>query len=122
MVQPKMKNISWPAFRDPRFKQTHMASVAHEAELETKTKVQMAMDELLHGADDSVDKDVRLAIFSELKVNLSTFGRELVEHMDSEENAFVAPITRKVSTDCFTPICKRRRLITPWYTFQVTNE
>lgn len=60
------------------------------------------MDTLLNEDNYSIGEDARLELFRDLKANLSKFGKELVGHMDNEENAFVAPIIRKVSSDCFT--------------------
>lgn len=38
----------------------------------------------------------------ELKVYLSVFGKQLVEHLDHEEQFFATPVARKVSLIEFT--------------------
>lgn len=59
-------------------------------------KVQTAMDTLIGGAGDSKDDTGRAALLDELRADLSTFGKELLEHLDHEEHSFATPVARKV--------------------------
>lgn len=62
------------------------------------SKIQAAINTLLSGADGSMGKDSRAALLVELKVNLSLFEKELIDHFDHEELFAVSPVARKVSS------------------------
>lgn len=83
----------------PLVRQTHGVHEEHEDHESLMKCVQNAVDTLV--SEDYGDNVERAKLLDRLRVNISKFGRDLLEHLDHEEHAFATPIARKV---CVCPM------------------
>lgn len=59
--------------------------------------IHTAIDTLFSGAVRSVDNTSRTKLLEDLKRNLSMFEKQLLAHLNHEEQFFAGPVARKVS-------------------------